>query len=749
MPIPKIGTLTLIRLVAFCAVLASQLCVSSSVGSAASHDRASFDTLAAQAASARESGQTDEAIRNYRAAVALRPSWDEGWWYLGTLLYDADHFEEAIPALRHVVELQPKASSAWAFLGLSEFETGDYVDAFIALQNAKALGFSENPDVEKVALYHLGLLLNLHAEFERMTELLVNAFGPNHFSEQIKAALGLALLRVPILPAQLDPSKDAVVHAAGETAILLANHDVDAALHNFEQMLRDFPETPYLHYQYGLALASSPQFSLAELHFHEETRITPGSALPWIALASLHEQRHDPAAALTAARRAIEIAPHSAAAYQALERALQAQNRRTDAAAASKRAQDLAQQPVEADVAQAERYALKRAAALAQSSESNGTAAGVAGSSAAEGFEEAARMADSERRAGRLEQAAVAYQSALTLRASWPEGWRQLGTIAYMQGRYSDAVSCLQQSVRLESNQPDTWTLLGLSEFEIKDYKNSLVHLERGRLLGFSGNAAAVRISRYHLALLLNLNGDFDRAINLLIPESAPGALSNEIQFAMGIALLRIPVLPEQVHPDQLPIVRKVGEAAGFLSESRYDKAFPILEQLLREYPSTHFLHYAYGDALAATSMYDEAKAQLREEVRLNPNSVLPYIRLASIALQQHQFSSALADAKKAVAIAPESSEAHYVLGRSFLEEGENSAAIRELETARRYAPNSPKVHFNLARAYSKADRSAEAQQERAEFERLNALQPGQQRSYGDRAARASSEELTAPAVAK
>ena len=745
MPIPKIGSFSLVRFAALCAVLASQLHFSSFVSAQASSDRASFETLAAQAASAREVGQTDEAVRSYRAAVELRPSWDEGWWYLGTLLYDSDHFEEAIPALRHVVELQPKAGPAWTFLGLSEFETGDYADALIGLKTAKELGFSENPDVEKVALYHLALLLNLHGEFERANELLVAAFGPTHYTEQIKAALGLAFLRVPILPAQADPSKDALVHAAGETAILLANHNVDAALRNFEQMLRDFPDAPYLHYQYGLALASSSQLSLAELHFREEARITLRSALPWIALASLHEQRHDSGAALTAARQAVQIAPHSAAAYQTLAHALQVQNNRDEASLASKRAQELAQRPVEVDAAQADRYALKRGVPVAKASDSNETSAGIAGTATARNFEEAARLADSERQTGRLDQAAAAYHNALTQRASWPEGWRQLGTIAYVQGRYPEAISALQQSVTLDAQQADTWTLLGLSEFEIKDYKNSLVHLERGRTLGFNGNAAAVRISRYHLALLLNLNGNFDRAIDLLIPESAPGPLSNEIQFAMGIALLRIPVLPEQVPSDRVALVRRAGEVAGFLSESRYDKAFPIIERLLRDYPSTRFLHYAYGDALAATSMYDEAQAQLREETQLNPDSALPYIRLASIALQQHQSASALVDAKKAVAIAPDSSEAHYVLGRSFLEEGEVSAAIRELETARRYAPNTPKVRFNLARAYSKADRAADAQQERSEFERLNALLPGQQKSYGDRAARGSLEESVAP----
>ena len=738
MPIPRIGSFALIHFAISCAVVALPS-GSSVVFAQTPSNSASFETLAANAVSAREAGRIDEAIRNYRAAVELRPAWDEGWWYLGTLLYDTDHFEEAIPALRRVVELAPKAGPARALLGLCEFEAGDYPKALVDLQSAKEIGFSENPDIEKVALYHLGLLLNLHGEFERATDVLVSAFGPSHFTEQIKAALGLALLRAPILPAQIDPSKDALIHAAGETAVVLANHEIDAASRGFEQMLRDYPGTPYLHYQYGMALLAASHFQQAELQLREEARSTPQSALPWIALAALSEKRNDPGAALTAGWQAVQIAPRSAAAYQALAQALQGQNKPDEAAAAVRQAQELSKQPVEADVIQASRYALNRSAAIAKTSDT----AGTAGATPTASFEDATRLADSARRAGRLDSAAASYRNALKLRSNWQEGWRQLGTIEYMQGHYPEAIAALQQSVALEAKQSDTWALLGLSEFETKDYKNSLIHLERGRVLGFSGNAAAVRFSRYHLALLLNLNGDFDRAIDLLIPETGPGALSEEIHFAMGISLLRIPALPEQVEPAQHELVRRAGEAAGLLSESRYDKAFPILEKMLSEHPKTPFLHYAYGDALAGTSMYDEAQIQLREETRLNPAGALPYLRLASIALLLHQSASALADSKQAVAIAPASSEAHYLLGRSFLEEGDIPAAIRELETARRFAPNSPKVHFNLARAYLKADRTAEARQERAEFERLNSQLPGQQKSYGDRAARGVPAELS------
>jgi len=747
MPMPRIGSLSLVQFAAFCAVLALPFGITPAAFGQSMSASTNFETLAANAGSAREAGRTDEAIRNYRAAVELRPAWEEGWWYLGTLLYDTDHFEEAIPALRRVVELDAKVGPAWAFLGLCEFETGDYAEAFTHLQSAKRLGFSESPDVEKVALYHLGLLLILHGEFEGATDLLASAFGPSHFTEQIKVPLGLALLRAPILPAQIDPSKDALIHAAGETAVLLANREMDAASQHFQQMLRDYPGTPYLHYQYGLALMTASQHQRAELQLREETRITARSALPWIALASLsaqrNDQRKDPGEALTAARQAVQLAPNSAAAYQALALALKTQNKHDEEAMASRQAQELAKQPIEIDGSQATRYALARSTTTRSASDSNGTGGGTPAASTV-GFEDAARLAESARQTGRAEEAATWYQSALKLRSNWQEGWRQLGTIEYMEGRYPEAIAALQQSVALETMQADTWTLLGLSEFETKDYGNALIHLERGRALGFSGNAGAVRISRYHLALLLNRNGDFDRAIDLLIPAIGAGALSDEIQFAMGIALLRIPALPEGVKPEEVALVRMAGEAAALLSESRYDRAFPIFEKMVSEYPRTPFLHYAYGDALASTSMYDEARTQLREETKLNPASVLPYLRLASIEVLLHQNASALAAATKAVELSPESSEAHYWLGRSLLEKGDIPVAIHELETARRFSPNSPKVHFNLARAYSRAERTAEAQQERAEFERLNTQLPGQQHSYGDRAARGTAEGVPA-----
>ena len=82
-------------------------------GSPDSNSDATFDQLSSQATSAREAGRMNDAIQLYQSALKLQPDWAEGWWYLGTLNYDADHYGEAIPPLQNLVALAPQMGPAW------------------------------------------------------------------------------------------------------------------------------------------------------------------------------------------------------------------------------------------------------------------------------------------------------------------------------------------------------------------------------------------------------------------------------------------------------------------------------------------------------------------------------------------------------------------------------------------------------------------------------------------------------------
>src|SRR5258708_38001993 len=83
----------------------------------------SFDRLSKLADSERQQNHLDNAIGYYRQAVKVRTSWKDGWWYLGTLLYDQDRYEEARDAFRKLIALDCRNGAAFALLGVSEFET--------------------------------------------------------------------------------------------------------------------------------------------------------------------------------------------------------------------------------------------------------------------------------------------------------------------------------------------------------------------------------------------------------------------------------------------------------------------------------------------------------------------------------------------------------------------------------------------------------------------------------------------------
>lgn len=626
-------------------------------------ESSNFESLASQATTARERDKPDAAIRFYQQALKIHPEWEEGWWYVGTLLYDGNHFAEAQPAFAKVVELDPKMGPAWSFLGLCAFETKDYPAALTSLEKGHELGSAQVPEIAKVADYHLALLLIRKGDFDAATKLLSSEFVHGQVADQVKIALGLALLRVPLLAEEVDPSKDAIVATAGGIAVLLAQDQRAAALQSMQQAIKDYPDIPNLRSAY----AAIPQ----------------------------------PAAAV-------------------------------------------AQPPDAAELAQTARF-FARNTAVAKS----GNAVPSAGSSSTN-FDDLAKKAAADRDAGDAAAAIREYQSALQLRPTWEEGWWDISLIFFSNGRHSEAIGSLKHVVDLKPGFGTAWAMLGLSEYETKDYKNALIHLAKAQGLGIQGSPEAIRIAQYHLAVLLNQNGEFERAVDLLAAGHPEGPLVAHWNMALGMGLLRVPLLPEQVSASQQPMLVTAGEAASLLANSKYDDAFVVLQKLLKEFPSTPFIHYAYGSALASLSQYDEAEAQLRDEIRISPGSALPYIRIAFIALKKQRPGDALAAAQRAVQLGPQSAEAHYILGRALLGSGDTQQAINELEAANGMMPNSPEIHFHLARAYGRAKQPEKAEQEREIFARLNTVAEQQRSTRGSQAYGAAHDQsdLSLPAAA-
>ncbi len=684
-----------------------------STGSPASPDDA-FEDLARKASAAREQDRVDEAIDLHQKALALRPDWIEGWWYIGTLYAASDQNIKAAAAFQKVVDAKPDFGPGWASLGLAEYEAENYPDSYTALLRAQKFGFQAAPQLEKTANYHLALLFNQNGRFEDAWELLASNFGHGEDPARAKTALALAMLRIPLVPEQISPTKDALLDMAGETALALVAGRFERASLLFQRMLRDYPDTPFLHYAYGSALDFHQQYEEAEKQLREQVRLTPRSVVAQVRLGAVLVKLHHPADALPIAQRAAELDSQSAIVHKLLARILTDLGRSQEAAHETELALRGGAETSQVDQDVAGTY--QPPIPAQQATETQEPSSRPLSSETSATFSDLAASAEKERMAGHAAEAIRHYQHALQENPRWTRGWTNLGVLLYASNRYSDSTNALAQSLSLDRLQADAWVFLGLSEFEVKDYQNAFLHLERGRQLGFHGTDEAKRLATYDLAQLRNLNGDFEGALDLMASALDANQLNASIKLVTGMSLLRVPNLAARVDPPKTAMLEAVGETTALLRQQKYDDAFRGFEQLLQTYPDTPFLHYAFGAALQTFSRFDEAEKQLKEEIRISPQSALPRVRLALIALTLHRPENAISRAQEAVSLDPDAAGAHELLGRALLDVGKVDDAIRELELAEDLAPTYPEVHFDLARAYSKAKMTAQAERERAIF---------------------------------
>ena len=135
----------------------------------------SFEELSTKAQQAYEANRPDEAAQLYAQAVAVRPDWTQGWWALGMIEYERDHYQQCRDALTRMVALEASAAPGWALLGLCEFRTKQYDAAFDHLKKAHMLVPVKQTGGQllDMADYHLALLLTSQGAFEVAQEVLV------------------------------------------------------------------------------------------------------------------------------------------------------------------------------------------------------------------------------------------------------------------------------------------------------------------------------------------------------------------------------------------------------------------------------------------------------------------------------------------------------------------------------------------------------------------------------------------------
>lgn len=269
----------------------------------------SFATLSQQAAEARDANRLEEAATLYTKALALGPKWTEGWWSLGTIEYDQDHYAKAALAFQKVTALDPANGTAHAMLGLCQFELGKDALALQNLLKAEQLNIIKDEQLRTVALYHLGLLQLRARRFGDAKETLSQLAKVHIRTKEVSTALGLAALLIAPKDAPPEGTPGAtVVERAGEAEAQLTAKGFEQAKRTYAQLVDEYPAYPNLHFAFGRLLLETNETDQAVEQFQLELKRNPENVNSMLEIAAVRYQV-DSEDGLHYAEEALKLSP--------------------------------------------------------------------------------------------------------------------------------------------------------------------------------------------------------------------------------------------------------------------------------------------------------------------------------------------------------------------------------------------------------------------------------------------------------
>ena len=243
------------------------------------------------------------------SAVELRPSWDEGRWYIATILYEIDRYAEARDAFAEVLRRQPTHAGAAGLKGLCEFQLRRFDQALIDLLQAREMGVSRSPAIATVVRYHAAILLTRIGEFELANQMLTE-----FAAEQRRLGAGPGGVR-----GQRAADAGAVRRRCSRTRVIGWCWPAGPATPSrrgawtrrataLDELVARYPNVPHVHYARGvLLLTDNADRALDE--FRRELEISPSHVPARLQIAFEFLKRGEPSRARGPAAEAAKLAP--------------------------------------------------------------------------------------------------------------------------------------------------------------------------------------------------------------------------------------------------------------------------------------------------------------------------------------------------------------------------------------------------------------------------------------------------------
>jgi tetratricopeptide (TPR) repeat protein len=336
-------------------------------------------------------------------------------------------------------------------------------------------------------------------------------------------------------------------------------------------------------------------------------------------------------------------------------------------------------------------------------------------------FEELSRQAEAQLDSNPAEAAGL-YRKALALRPDWAEGWLYMGACLFRTGHYAQARDAFSKGVPLQPGKGTPVAFLGMTEYELGDYKAAIADIVKGESLGLVDRPDFVAAVRYRAALIGLRFSDFALALDQIRPLAIAGDKSPSVIEVLGLSALCMNILPANIPAAKRPEVELAGRAAWAFVAGKPNEADPLFKELETTFPNERGIHYMCG-VYRLNSDPAAAEAEFRQEVQVAPENILAHVQLALLLMKRGDDDGAVKEAREAVDLGPADALSQATLGRALMDSGKMTEAIAALQKAEKLAPQAPRTHFYLEQAYRRAGMVTEARKEKAEWDRLHALQ--------------------------
>lgn len=323
----------------------------------------------------------------------------------------------------------------------------------------------------------------------------------------------------------------------------------------------------------------------------------------------------------------------------------------------------------------------------------------------------------------------------------------QAGIAAEKQRQFDVAITEFRKVTELDPTYTDGFISLGQAYMEKHEFASAMAPLKRALELD-QDSAPAHQLLGYDLLV----QGYAAAAIPHL--ERAP----DKDKTALGLAQIQTGLLPEAVanlqaalaaRPNDPDILYYLGRASGLLSKQSIDTllaAYPdsprahqamgenyfVLRQMpqaekeyrdaLRLRPDIPEVHLELGEVYAGAFQWPKAEEEFRAQAKLQPGNAEAIYRLGSALLEQGKVHEARVELARADKLMPDMPETLYSLGKAASLEGDAAAAEKEwtrLLSIEKESSLAAQAHFGLAGLYRKQGKTAAAQREMQEFQRL------------------------------